>query len=350
LSVAAYAAQPLLFAVVFVVLLNDHESLHAMIAFDYLPSTVANPSVLWTVVPAAVWAASSAVGTVSRRSTRWAFATQAAIATTLIAALWDTTARSWWTALLVAFACTVALACVAVRRGSYALVAAKGTPVEGDAFWAGIDRLAIVFGAGYALAAIVSATGLTAGHMSFALVTIGILILVYAAAPTRLPFAYLGSLVISAGTANLMREAAVQTTEAYTAPLVLLLAIIGFVQWSRDKALPTYLTMGPAFSVAFGPSLLTSLGEGDEPRLAAVTAAAIAALLLGLTRHWKAPVAAGGLALIVVAVTQGGPLVAYVPGWIILGAGGAALLAAGVAWERAVVAGRRATTWFDTLR
>jgi hypothetical protein len=142
----------------------------------------------------------------------------------------------------------------------------------------------------------------------------------------------------------------VETTEAYTAPLVLLLAAIGYVQWTRDKAMPTYLTMGPALAAALGPSLLTSLGEGDELRLAAVTAVAVAVVLVGLWKHWKAPVTAGGLVLVVVAITQGGPLIAYVPGWIILGAAGAALLAAGVAWEMAVVAGRRAATWFGTLR
>ncbi len=349
-SIAAYAAQPLFFAVVFVLVHDEQRSLRAMLAFDDLPSTIDHPSVLWTVIPAAVWAASSTVGTVRRRSSMWAFINQAAVAASLVAALWETHAQTWSTVLLIAFAITVALACLAVRRGSHALIAPKGTPVVGDPFWAGVDRVAILFAALYAAGAVVAASELTAGHLSFTLVSIGVLIVVYAAAPARLPFAYVGSLFISAGTANLMREAAVETTEAYTAPLVLLLAAIGFVQWSRDKTLPTYLTMGPALSVAFGPSLLTSLEDGDELRLAGVTAAAIAVLLVGLMKRWKAPVSAGGLVLIVVAITQGGPLIGYVNGWIILGGGGVALLAAGFAWERAVVAGRRAGAWFNTLR
>jgi len=51
----------------------------------------------------------------------------------------------------------------------------------------------------------------------------------------------------------------------------------------------------------------------------------------------------------VVAITQGGPLIGYVPGWLTMAVGAAALLAAGVLWERAVVAGHRATAWFESL-
>ncbi|HXH80771.1 SCO7613 C-terminal domain-containing membrane protein [Nocardioides sp.] len=349
LSVAAYVAQPLLLAVVSVLVLAEHVSLRIMISFDQLADTVQDPSVLWMVVPGALWALSSTVGAVRRRSATWAFVAEVALLCTLVAALVETSAQTWMTVLLVAFAANVALACVAVRRGSYALVAPAGARVQGDPFWAGVDRTAVLFGAVYALGALASTFELSPGRQSLVLVTAGVLILVYAAAPARLPFAYLGSLAISAGTANLVREAGVETTEAYTAPLVLLLAAIGFVQWTRNKMLPTFLTMGPALAVAMGPSLLTSLGEGDELRLAAVTVAAIVILIVGLAQRWKAPVTAGGLVLIVVAITQGGPYVAYVPTWITLGAAGAALIAAGVAWEMAVVAGRRATTWYGSL-
>ncbi|MGZ5405619.1 MAG: SCO7613 C-terminal domain-containing membrane protein, partial [Nocardioides sp.] len=76
---------------------------------------------------------------------------------------------------------------------------------------------------------------------------------------------------------------------------------------------------------------------------------AVVALLVGLTQQWKAPVATSTLVLAAIAFTQGGPFVAYVPGWLILGVAGAALLTAGVAWERAVNAGRVANRWFRTL-
>ena len=348
LSIGAHVTQPVLFIVAFVLVVAEHRSLRWMLLLDGLPSS-AESSAIWMVLPAAVWALSSVLGAVRRRSVAWVVVAQVATLSTLVAALWDTNPRTWMSVLLVAFACMVGLAWVAVRRGSYALVAPVGAGLHGDSFWAGIDRSAVGFGAVYAAGAVVATVDLSPGYQSFALVSVGVLTLVYAAAPTRLPFAYLGSVAIWAGTANLLREAGIDTTEAYTAPLVLLLAAIGFVQWRRDRTLPTLLIMGPALSVALGPSLLTSLGEGDELRLAAVTAAAIAAVVIGLSKRWKAPVTVGGLVLLVVAVTQGGPLAAYVPVWFILGVGGAVLIAVGIAWERAVVAGRRTATWYATL-
>jgi hypothetical protein len=155
--------------------------------------------------------------------------------------------------------------------------------------------------------------------------------------------------VISAGTSNLLSAAEVGQVEAYTLPLALLLAGIVAVQWHRDPSRPTLLIAGPALSVALAPSLLVAVRDGDSARLTAVTLAAVAVLLAGLVRRWKAPVTVGGLVLAVAAVTQGGPLIGYVPGWVILGVGAAALLVAGVMWEKAVVAGRRANAWFGAL-
>ncbi len=177
----------------------------------------------------------------------------------------------------------------------------------------------------------------------------GVLVVVHAASPGRLAAAYAGSVLISAGTALLASEADVGAVEVYTGPLAVMLALIGLVQRRRDPAAPTSLTAGPALSVAIGPTLLAGLG-GDELRLAVGTVAAVVVLLVGLRQRWKAPTTTGAIALVVVGVTQGGPLVAYVPGWLTLGLAGAVLLAAGVAWERAVLAGRRTGAWYATLR
>jgi hypothetical protein len=201
----------------------------------------------------------------------------------------------------------------------------------------------------YATAAALATVDLSTGYLSLALVTVGVVTLVYAGAPQRLPFAYLGSLSITAGISNLLEHAQVDLVEAYTAPLVVLLAGIGAVQWHRNHSLPTLVTTAPALSVALGPSLLVAIHDGDPIRLAAVTALAVGVLVVGLARRWKAPVTVGTAVLLVVAITQGGPLIGYVPGWLTMAVGAAALLAAGVLWEKAVVAGRRATAWFESL-
>ena len=118
---------------------------------------------------------------------------------------------------------------------------------------------------------------------------VGVLTLVYAGAPRRLPFAYLGSLLVTAGTGRLLDDRGVGVIEAYTAPLVLLLAVIGVVQASRDRRAPTMLTMGPALSVALLPSLAATLEGGSALRLAGVTVVAILALGVGLLRGLAGP-------------------------------------------------------------
>ena len=102
--------------------------------------------------------------------------------------------------------------------------------------------------------------------------------------------------------------------------------------------------------VAVGPSLVAALGTGQAIRLAAVTIVGVVLVVVGLDRHWRAPVTAGVVTLVVVAVTQGGPLVAYVPSWLTLSAVGALLLVIGIRWEAAVGAGRRAGVWYAALR
>lgn len=332
LTVAGSVAQPLLAFAVVLLSAAAQTTLRALAQNGQGHATIPMPLV---VLPAVAWAIPSAVAAIRLRQAAWAWVAQAAVLLAVGRAVADAGPGTQLAALLVAFAAHVTLAAVAAHRT--------------DPFWWGVELSAVLFGAVYGAAAALAALDLSAGYLSLAFFVLGVLTLGYAAAPQRLPFAYVGSLLISAGTTNLLSNAEVDVVEAYTAPLVVLLAGIGAVQWRRDRSRPTLLTAGPALSVALGPSLLVAIRDGDSLRLAAVTAVAVGVLLVGLVRHWKAPVTVGGLVLAVVAVTQGGPLIGYVPGWLILAVGAAALLAAGVLWERAVLAGRRAHAWFGTL-
>lgn len=332
LTMAGSVVQPLL--AVAVVLLDSagQPTLRALAQNSLGQVTVPLPLV---VLPAVVWAVPSAVATVRLRKSRWAWVTQAAVLLALARAVADAPPVVQMTVMLVAFACTATLAAVGARRS--------------EPFWSGVEVAAVLFGAVYATVAALATVDLSTGYLSLALVTVGVVTLVYAGAPQRLPFAYLGSLSITAGISNLLEHAQVDLVEAYTAPLVVLLAGIGAVQWHRNHSLPTLVTTAPALSVALGPSLLVAIHDGDPIRLAAVTALAVGVLVVGLARRWKAPVTVGTAVLLVVAITQGGPLIGYVPGWLTMAVGAAALLAAGVLWEKAVVAGRRATAWFESL-
>src|SRR5690606_24925707 len=145
-------------------------------------------------------------------------------------------------------------------------------------------------------------------------------------------------------------ERGVAAIEAYTAPAVLLLACIGAVQRLRDKAAPTRLTMAPALAVALLQSLGVGTDEGAIPRRVGVTALSLVVLGVGLRWRWQGPVVVGGVALVWFALSQGGPLLEYIDGWILLIGSGAALLVAGVMWERSIAAGRRTVAWFSSLQ
>jgi hypothetical protein len=179
-------------------------------------------------------------------------------------------------------------------------------------------------------------------------------VFVYAGQRGRLPVAYVGSLLTAGGNWLLLANGEVSLVEAYTLPLAALLGLVGAATSLRARreghAAGSMLTMGPALAVALGPSTLYALGEGGSVRVVLVVAAGVVCVLVGFARRLKAPVLAGTVALGLVALTQGGPYLAYVPGWATIGAAGALLLAVGVSWEGAVVAGRRSTAWFSSLR
>lgn len=213
-----------------------------------------------------------------------------------------------------------------------------------------LETLNLLAGAVHGVLAVVAATEVDARVTGTTLLLAGVMLLAYAVLPERLWIAYAGTAVVGLGNAVLLDDAGVGAVELYTVPVVLLLAVIGAVQAYRDREVRTMVTMGPALSVGLMPSLVVALDEGEFVRLLLVTLAALLAVLVGWQKRWQAPVALGSLVLAFVAVQQGGPLVEYVPGFVLLVTCGAVLLAIGVAWEHAVAAGRRGAAWFASLR
>ncbi len=253
-------------------------------------------------------------------------------------------AEGWLAGGLLVLAANLLIAAALVRR-AHAAPGRALVPVEAE--------LLLAAAAG-ALVALSAADTRGDGSLAATLIGVGAAVLAYAALPGRLPVAYLGAASVSLGTNVLVEDAGLTAVEATSLPLAALLAGIGVVQARRRAAHPpearTMLVAGPALSVALGPTLAVAVDRGDEVRLVLVTVAALGVLGVGLWRRWKAPVTAGAAVLVVVAVTQGGPLVSQLPTVLVLGTAGAALLAVGVAWERAVLAGRLVNAWYSALR
>jgi hypothetical protein len=320
---------------------SDAVSLHALTGtgLDVESLAVDPRDVAVMVLPAIGAVALAMLALVRTRHTGWVVATGLAVFGTAVTALAAAPAGAW------------TLTTVVLAVGSVATAAAAAWHRRGPAVPLGsaIERTALLGATAYGVVAVVSTADVSTDRVGAVLVALGVSVLAYAACPGRLLAGYVGSLLVSAGVDTWLATAGVETVEAYTLPLAALLAALGAVQWSQDHSLPTTLVAGPALGVALLPSTLKAIGDGDTVRLAAVTALGIVALLLGLTRMWRAPVTVGAVVLVVVALTQGGPLMAYVPGWLTMGLAGALLLAVGVAWERAVLAGRRAHAWYATL-
>lgn len=289
------------------------------------------------VLPALAFTVPAAITAVRRDSLLMAGLAHLGALVTVLVALRDAEPMTW------AISCLVA-AVVAVSVSA----AARSAALEGRSV--AMEPLAFLTAAIFGVVAVGSAVQVSAFVTATLLIALGAVLFAYAALPDRLPTAYLATLTASLGAAVLLGDQGADVVEYYTAPAVLMLAGIGAVQWSRDSRLPTLVTMGPALVVGLVPSLVAALATDSAVRLVAVTTASLVVLLVGMAQRWQAPVIVAGVSLIVLAVTQGGPLVAYVDGWVTLVVSGALLLAIGVMWERSIALGRRASAWLTAMQ
>ncbi|GGD12222.1 SCO7613 C-terminal domain-containing membrane protein [Nocardioides daphniae] len=230
-----------------------------------------------------------------------------------------------------------------------ALVAAVvAVAVAGGARWSALERghwamepIALAAAAAYAVTAVTAGLDVDAFVLATVLVALGALLAAYAALPGRLEVAYVAIVLLGAGLWVQLVDRDVSTVEAYVLPVAALLAGLGALQWLRDRQAPTFLTMGPAIVIGLLPSLMAGIADDSPWRLTVVTLVAALLLVVGIARRWRAPLVLGALALGIVAFTQGGPLLAYVPNFVLLVGSGAVLLVVGVMWERSIALGRR---------
>lgn len=296
-------------------------------------------------IPAVVWTLTAIVRSVTDRELVWVVVAEVAVALSIARGFADASTRVGVVVTACGLMANTVVGGVAARRP-------RRDPARGGLTFAyGLEIVAVLFGVSWAIAMI----GLAIAHdetgwAAAAFWVAGVAAAAHATAPERLPFAYLGAIVAAVGTWVLLGDRNIGVVEAYSLPFAAMLAIIGLVQARRSPEWSTMLTAGPALTVAVVPSLIAAIDTGTALRLAAITLVGLGLLVVGLQRHWQAPVTVGVLALVVIAVTQGGPLVAYVPSWLTLTVVGALLLVIGVRWEAAVGAGRRAGVWYGALR
>ena len=297
------------------------------------------PSLVLVVGVAALWAAVSAAVAVRLRSWLWLAASQGFLVAAVFLALVDATDETRVVTWLV----------------TASVLTAVNTALDVTGFSRRPERRGwnVVIGLGAlaaAMPAMFHATIVSEEWFAWTSIVVGVLVYVGSLQPGWLRLGYVAAVLISLGTGLLADQGGFASVEGWSWPLAAVLALVGWRHWRQDHAVRSRLSMGPALSAAYLPSVVAAIGEGYPMRLGLVTAAGVVMLVVGLRLRLQAPVAVAAGGLVLLAITQAGPYVALLPGWLTLGLAGITLLWIGVSWERAVVAGRRGNAWFSTLR
>jgi hypothetical protein len=127
--------------------------------------------------------------------------------------------------------------------------------------------------------------------------------------------------------------------------------VLGFGAWAllepavpQDRRPGTVRALGPGLLLALLPSTLPAVLDPGGLRPVVLALVGTALVLAGALLAWRAPLVAGLLVVVPVAVVQALPVVDAVPHWVYLAAAGALALGVGVSFEsqrdRARAAGR----------
>jgi hypothetical protein len=133
----------------------------------------------------------------------------------------------------------------------------------------------------------------------------------------------------------LLASREVATVEAYTVPAAVFAAAVGAVVLRSRPEVGSWVALGPALAAGFLPSLAAVLIQPDVPlRRLLLGAAAVAVVMTGAFRRWRAPVLAGGAVAVLVAVRELTLVWQLLDTWIPLTAAGLLLVALAATYER----------------
>jgi hypothetical protein len=164
------------------------------------------------------------------------------------------------------------------------------------------------------------------------------------------PLVWLGGGLLAAATWVRLFELGVRAPEAYTLPTAVVLLIVGLAWMNRDAEVSTTAALLPGLTLATLPTLLWALADPLSTRAVVIGAVCLVLLVGGASYRWTAPVLVGSLCGAVLVVCELAPYAVQTPQWMVIGAAGAVLIAAGVTWEARVRDLRRAAAYMARLR
>jgi len=145
-----------------------------------------------------------------------------------------------------------------------------------------------------------------------------------------------GGAVTSLGIWSHLDAAGVEATDAYVAPVAAGLLVAGFLARQRD-GLTSWAAYGPAIGLLGAAALAERFASGSGVHALAAGIVGTVAVAVGGWRRLAAPLLLGTALLVAVVVSETMAYTATMPTWGWLALGGAALVAAGIAMERAEV-------------
>ena len=158
--------------------------------------------------------------------------------------------------------------------------------------------------------------------------------------------------LLTLATWSRLAGADVSVLEAYTVPFAMALLAVGVSSARRNPALGSWAAYAPGLALALLPSLIAALEGPDSsarrPLLLAVAAAGVT--IAGARLRLAAPLAIGGVVLLVDALAQVGPVLVVLPRWAVVGAIGAVLLGLGATYERRLAQVRELNSRLQQLR
>lgn len=166
--------------------------------------------------------------------------------------------------------------------------------------------------------------------------------------PSRRSLAWAGLVLLTLAQWIRLQQIGVDTVEAYTLPLAVVLLLAGTVALLRGSG-SSLATLTPGLGLALVPTLLQVLVDPLGIRAVLLGLGCLALVAVGLARGWAAPLLAGAAVGALIVLRQG-TLAQVIPQWVLIGLVGVALTVVGVTWEQRLQEFRKVSAYVRGLR
>lgn len=166
--------------------------------------------------------------------------------------------------------------------------------------------------------------------------------------PARRELSWFGLALFTLAQWVRLEQLGVDTVEAYTLPLAVVLLVVGVVAMVRTE-MSSHRALGAGLSLALVPTLLLVLLEPVSMRALLLGLACLLLVAAGVHQRWAAPLLAGA-SVGAVEVLREAAYADVLEQWMVIGLVGILLTVVGVTWESRLAELRRAAGYVKALR